>query len=196
MHTKSLNRKSNCRKPIQYTNTICAFTYNKLDYLALCIGCDEDGKLICYRVRKKSSPKFSGEILVVNSNGEELGYVVEYPCKFTIPMSCIRKKELNVEEQFVKHINCCYLSLPPLSEQIQRYKEAKARYYSTTSKGSKSTRDEMNNLAHEINSRRAIFLENKPTPKTPVNKYSNYKITPNRDGISRVYSGGSCTGKK
>ena len=179
----------------QYVNCLIRFDYYTANYFALCVAREEDGKLICYRAKEKSVLKFSGEMIVEDSLGNNLGYVVDCRCKFRIPVGCVRKLVLHCDEGFVERVNQCYRSLEPLDSLINKYKELKNQYYHTPGSGAKSVRHQINELAQEITARKALFLQQKPVKKKVNNKYANFKQTPNKNGISQVYSGGSCSSK-
>ena len=181
-------------KNSQYINNLFHFDYNKGNHIGLCVAL-EDGKLICYRAKKKDVPKFSGEIPLVDGQGIKLGYVVDYRCKFRIPVGCARKRIICCDASAIEQVNKLNQSMTPLKDLVEQYKELKAQYYHTPGQNTKSVRHQLNEIAQEINARNADFLQQKPSPQNVTNKYSNFKKTPNRNGSSNMYSGGSCSGK-
>ena len=181
-----------CQK---YANRVISFEYYNSSFFALCVGADDEGKLICYRAKQKNTPKFSREVLVEDSVGNNMGFVVEYMCKFRIHPGCVRKCIFACETEFVKKINQMYYSLPPLRELIEKYKELKIRYYHTPAKESKSILQNMGELSYEIDARHAVFLEVAKVKRTQGGKYRNFRQVPNRNGITRIYKGGGCSGK-
>ena len=179
----------------KHINKMIGFDFYKSSFFALCVGIDDEGKLVCYRARQKNVPKFSREILVEDSAGNNLGFVVEYACKFRIHPGCVRKDIFECESKFIMKINQMYCSLPPLKELIDEYKELKTQYYHTPAKESKGIRHKMGELSYEIDARQAVFLEAAKVKKTKADKYRNFREVPNRNGISRIYKGGGCSGK-
>lgn len=179
----------------QYVYKMIGFDFHKSYYFALCAGLDDDRNLVCYRSLQKNAPNSSGEILVEDSSGTNLGFVVEYACKFRIHPGCVRKCIFKCDPEFVKKIDQLHGSLPPLHELIEEYKELKAQYYHAPIKESKGIRQKMGELSYEINARKAVFLEAGRMKKTQGGKYGNFRQVPDQNGISRIYKGGGCSGK-
>ena len=179
----------------KYANRVISFEYYNSSFFALCVGADDEGKLICYRAKQKNTPKFSREVLIEDSVGNNMGFVVEYVCKFHIHPGCARKCIFACETEFIKRINQMYDSLPPLKELIDEYKTLKKQYYNTPAKEKKSILYKMGELSKEIDVRQAIFLETAKTKKNQSDKYRNFRCVPNRMGVSRIYKGGGCSGK-
>ena len=130
-------------------NNLFHFDYNKGNHIGLCVA-QEDGKLICYRAKKKDTPKSSGEVSLLDAQGANLGYVVDYRCKFRIPVGCARKRILCCEVSAIEHVNQLYHSMRPLKDLVEEYKELKAQYYHTPGKDTKTVRHQLNELAQEI----------------------------------------------
>lgn len=179
----------------KHINCLIRFDYYNTSHHALCVARESDEKLVCYRVKEKSTIKSSGEIILEDEQGNNLGYVVDCRCKFRIPVGCARKLILRCEKAFVERVNECYRTMESLDVAIKRYNALKSQYYHASSDESKSVRNEINELAEEINARKADFLRKKSTKKKKSGKYENFKQLPNKNGISRVYAGGSCSSK-
>ena len=132
---------------------------------------------------------------VENEQRQNMGYVVDSRCKFSIPVGCVKKEIIRCEDVFVERVNQYYWSMEPLDEVIKKYNTLKSQYYHASADILKPTYNEINELVDEIKARKAEFLQKKSTKKKKVGKYGNLKQLPNKNGISRVYSGGSCSGK-
>ena len=175
-------------------NAIFAFDYYDGHFLGLCVAQEKDGTLICYRVKEKDIPIDSAELLVEHEHGNNPGLVVDYRCKFRLPLGCVRKYILKCDTTFVQRINDCYQALPPLGELIKKRKELQVQFRHS-SNISKSVVKQLNALTKEINARKPFFLMKKTIKRKSAYTSSSIRITPNADGISCVYSGGGCTSK-
>lgn len=179
----------------KYINWLIGFDYYNIRHYALCVAREADGKLICYRVKEKDTIKCPAEMLVEDEQGKNLGYVVDCRCKFCIPVGCVRKQIFRCEDVFVDRANQYYRSMEPLEALIKKYNTLKSQYYHGSSDILKPACSEINELIDEIKARKADFLQKKPTKKKKVGKYRNFKQLPNKNGISRIYAGGGCSGK-
>ena len=179
----------------RYINKLISFDYYTSNYIAMCVGINVEGKLICYRVRKKTTPHPIREVQMEDVEGNNLGYAVEYRCKFSIHPGCARKILLECEKAFVQKVNQLYRQLPPLEEQLKAYKELKTLYYHSPKKEAKQIIQQMGQLSYEIDARCAIFLQERKTAKGQSGRYRNYRTVPNKNGIARIYKGGGCSGK-
>ena len=163
--------------------------------MALCTDYICDQGLICYRVKSNGTRHGETMIPVEAADRSESTYLVEVRCRFCIHPGCARTVIMDCNPDFVEKVKQHYRSLPPLEEQIRRYRELKQEYYHTHDSKKKAIRHEMNQLASEIDARQALFLQHKFDKKGTSNKYGNVRKTPNKNGISRIYRGGGCSGK-
>ena len=174
----------------KYIYCLIRFDYYNTSHYALCVACEPDKKIVCYRVKEKNTVKSSAEMIVKDEQENNLNYVVDCRCKFSIPAGCVREEILHCNQAFVDRANQCHNSLDSLDVIIKKYNALKHQYYHMSAGEAVVTRAEINNLAEEIYARKTDFLQNKSTKKRKVGKYGNYKQLPNKNGISRVYSGG------
>ena len=179
----------------KYINCLIRFDYYNTSHYALCVACEPDKKIVCYRVKEKNTVKSSAEMIVKDEQENNLNYVVDCRCKFSIPAGCVRKEILHCNQAFVDRANQCHNSLDSLDVIIKKYNALKHQYYHMSADEAGVTSAVINNLAEEIYARKTDFLQKRPSKKKKVGKYGNYKQLPNKNGISRVYSGGGCSSK-
>lgn len=183
----------------RFINRLIGFDYYGSSYYAVCVGRNEDGKLICYRARKQSCEKAISksveEMFVKDPDDKYWGYVVEYMCKFNIHPGCVRKDIVGCDLALVNRINQRHDALTPLKDLIKKYKEMKTQYLHTFGNEKTIILRQIGKLNREITARQAAFLESKEDRKKTTDKYRNFRVMPDKKGVNRMYKGGSCSGK-
>lgn len=176
-----------------YVNAVLAFNRYNRQCFALCYAVGKDNKILCYRVRKTSTPGKKNLYYINDKNGQFTGYVVEYACRFQIPAHWIKQKLLRCDPAVAAEAHRLYATVPPLPELEAEYKELREKYKRAKEK---STLRRMNEVNELINARKLHFLTARPqAPTGRKDAYSNYKTLPNRDGISTIFRGGGCSSK-
>lgn len=130
------------------------------------------------------------EYITINGdNGEPTIYKVLFASRFILPKNRFDEVILQCPVETIIEANKRYSELPPLSALEEEYRRLYKSMKKSPPKGKKAT---LSKLAGQINARKCLFLAGDDPSK---NKYSNYRVVPNRNGIIAVYQGGGCSGK-
>ena len=175
------------------SNTILEFKYNGKTHHALIYKVREDGEIVCFRVvqKQKISKKY---IPIYRSDGESFVYQVQYGCKFLLPEGCYKKQVGVCPSGVMEEVHKKYAELPSLNQLIAERKKLQMGIKGLSAKEIKCISAQIDALNQTINDRSAIFLEEKPKSNVR-NKYSNYRILPDKSGIRAVCQGGKVSPK-
>lgn len=175
------------------SNTILEFKYNGKTHHALVSEVRETGHVLCFRVVKKQklSKKY---IPIYKVDGKSFEYQVQYGCKFVLPEECFKRQIGICSCNEMETIRQKYAELPSLSSLIEEQQKLQKEIKSTLKKDAKKLFARYNELNQIINDRSAIFLQEKARNKV-VNKYSNYRVTPDKAGIRTICQGGKVSPK-
>ena len=174
-------------------NTILEFKYNGKTHHALVYGVREDGRVLCFRVvqKQKLSKKY---IPIYRSDGESFNYQVQYGCRFVLPDGCYTRQVGTCSCNVMETIKKKCAELPSLASLIEEYKNLQKKIKTMPPKEAKELSARYNKLNQTINDRSAVFLQEKPKSKVR-NKYSNYRVVPDKAGIRTVCQGGKVSPK-
>ena len=162
-------------------------------HFALVADVLNDGKIVCYRVvqKQKTSDKY---ITILDENGSNTGYQVQYACRFALPNGHFRKKILKCSPEIVELAEKKYSKLPQLSDLKTEFKQLREAMKHQSPTREKEFRYRYNELADLINERQCVFLEELPKSKV-TNKYSNFHRIPDKQGIRVLAQGGKVSPK-
>ena len=180
-----------------YINSVVEFTCNSRKYMCVIASVSLDNRAVCFRVissinKKKTDEQF---VAIDDNAGKKTDFLIDYRSRFYLPNNRFDKVMFKCSADDVAVAAARYSKLPLLSELVDNYNKLYAQIRQLSPKDSKDKRKALNRLADEINARKCIFLflENKGVEKNK--KYRNYRIVPDKNGISSVYQGGGCSGK-
>jgi len=176
----------------KYLTAVIEFKYNGNIHNALVFQTTNEGKLLCYRlVRKtKQTDKY---FPVLMSDGTNSKYQVQFACRFILPSESYKKILFYCHPDTLKEAARRYNELPPLAELIVERKNLFGKLKSAPSEERKAIQNKLNQINMMINDKSTMFLH-KGKGKTE-NQYNNYRVVPDKDGIRSILQGGSTSPK-
>ena len=164
------------------------FTWNSEKHLCVIAGVDAKQRAICYRVTQKKV--YEEEYITINKgNGKPTNYKVLFASRFILPKNRFDEVILQCPVETIIEANKKHSELPPLSSLEEVYRRL---YESMRNTPPKIKQAALSKIAGQINARKCLFLLG-DNPSN--NKYSNYRVVPNKNGISSVYQGGGRSSK-
>ena len=177
----------------KYISYVLEFSYNKKTHFALVANVLNDGKVLCYRVVQKQKES-NNYIPILNEDGSNTGYQVQYACRFVLPNGRFKKKILKCPSEIIELVEEKFFELPQLSDLKTEFKKLREEMKHQSPAQEKELRHRYNELADLINERQCVFLEEMPKSKI-TNKYSNFHRVPDKQGIRVLSQGGKVSPK-
>lgn len=177
-----------------YVYSVVSFTWNSETHMGVIVGIGSNNRAICYRVIK-SGNKRDYYVSIEGINGKKSNLQIVHESRFYLPNNHFDKVICQCTRSCVAEANAKYSELKPIPELEKEYKCLKEQLKGPRSAENKDQRKALNQLVGQINNRKCLFLSGTDKQKKEKNPYSNFRLLPDKNGITAVFHGGGCSGK-
>lgn len=177
---------------IPYLYALVEFRYGRRNFYAAIARISKDDHFVYFHAHTKKK-LLDRCIRITNENGNDTEFQVCYGGMFFLPNDRFSRVVQYCSKELINDCIEKYFSLPSLDE-LKDKREKLVKELKENPPNQKEIRKQIYHYSEMINERTALFLKEN-TNSQENSRYRNFRIVPNKQGISHVIQGGGCTPK-